>query len=140
MPAVSLIVPVYNVENYLSSCVDSILAQTCTDFECILVDDGSQDGSARLCDAYASRDARIRVVHQANAGVSSARNAGIQVARGEWMPTIVSIPSICSCSSPRLKPITRKWHAVLIRKLRKTRPLKIKDIAEPPGSCPEPRP
>ena len=81
MPAVSLIVPVYNVENYLSSCVDSILAQTCTDFECILVDDGSQDGSARLCDAYASRDARIRVVHQANAGVSSARNAGIQVAR-----------------------------------------------------------
>ena len=85
MPAVSLIVPVYNVENYLSSCVDSILAQTCTDFECILVDDGSQDGSARLCDAYASRDARIRVVHQANAGVSSARNAGIQVARGEWV-------------------------------------------------------
>lgn len=85
MPCISLIVPVYNVKPHLSTCVESILAQTFTDFECILVDDGSRDGSAHLCDVYADRDARVRVIHQANAGVSSARNAGIQVAQGEWL-------------------------------------------------------
>lgn len=85
MPRISLIVPVYNVEAYLAACVDSILAQTFTDFECILVDDGSPDGCPALCDAYANRDARIRVIHQKNAGVSAARNTGIQVARGEWL-------------------------------------------------------
>ena len=75
MAEITIIVPVYNVEKYLRKCVDSILAQTFTDFQLILVDDGSQDGSAMICDEYASSDARICVVHKNNGGVSSARNS-----------------------------------------------------------------
>lgn len=81
----SVIVPVYNAERYLVRCVDSILAQTFTDFELILVDDGSSDGSGALCDEYARHDARVRVIHQANAGPGAARNAGLDAARGEWI-------------------------------------------------------
>ncbi len=82
---VSVIVPVYNPGKWLSGCVDSILAQTMTDLEVILVDDGSTDGSAEVCDEYASRDARVRVIHQANAGVVTARNKGLEAAEGEWV-------------------------------------------------------
>lgn len=85
MSKVSIIVPVYNVEKYLRRCVDSILAQTFTDFECILIDDGSPDGSPAICDEYAKKDNRIKVIHQENSGVSAARNAGLDVARGEWI-------------------------------------------------------
>ena len=84
-PKVSIIVPVYDVENYLQKCIDSILAQTFTDFELILVDDGSPDNCPALCDAAAAKDARIRVLHQKNGGLSAARNAGLDVARGEWI-------------------------------------------------------
>lgn len=84
-PLLSIIVPVYNVENYLQKCIDSILAQTFTDFELILVDDGSPDNCPALCDAAAAKDARIRVLHQKNGGLSAARNAGLDVARGEWI-------------------------------------------------------
>ena len=90
MPAVSVIVPVYNVEAFLPECVDGILAQTFEDFECILVDDGSPDGCPALCDAFAERDGRVRVVHQVNAGISGARNAGMDIARGEWLTFIDS--------------------------------------------------
>lgn len=83
--SVSVIIPVYNVSDYLSHCIDSLLSQTCHDFELVLVDDGSTDGSAEICDAYASKDARIKVVHQANGGVSSARNKGIEMAKGEYV-------------------------------------------------------
>lgn len=84
-PQISVIVPVYNVEKYLHKCVDSILAQTFTDFELILVDDGSPDKSGIICDEYAQKDARVRIIHKENGGVSSARNAGIEIARGIWL-------------------------------------------------------
>ena len=72
---ISVIIPVYKVEEYLCRCVDSVLAQTYGNLEIILVDDGSPDGCPAMCDAYAGQDARIRVIHQENAGLSGARNA-----------------------------------------------------------------
>ena len=84
-PLLSIIVPVYKVENYLPKCIDSILAQTFTDFELILVDDGSPDNCPALCDAAAEKDARVRVIHQKNGGLSAARNAGLDAARGAWI-------------------------------------------------------
>ena len=77
MPQISVIVPVYNVEPYLRRCVDSILAQSFTNFELILVDDGSPDNCGTICDEYAAKDDRIHVIHQKNGGLSAARNAGI---------------------------------------------------------------
>ncbi|WP_227166600.1 glycosyltransferase, partial [Enterococcus faecium] len=85
MCEISIIVPVYKVEKYLRKCVDSILAQTFTDFEVILVDDGSPDNSGKICDEYAEKDNRVRVIHKENGGLSSARNAGIDVARGKYL-------------------------------------------------------
>ncbi len=85
MPKVSVIVPVYKVEKYLNRCVNSILAQTFTDFELILVDDGSPDNCPKMCDEYAEKDERIRVIHKENGGVSSARNDGIDMSQGEWI-------------------------------------------------------
>ena len=82
-PALSVIMPVYNVGPYLCACVDSILCQTFGDFELILVDDGSTDGCPAICDAYEGRDPRVRVVHKENGGLSSARNAGMRAARAE---------------------------------------------------------
>ena len=82
---ISVIVPVYNVEAYLARCVDSILAQTYHNLEIILVDDGTKDSSDKICDAYAEKDPRIRVIHKENGGLSSARNAGIDIARGEYL-------------------------------------------------------
>lgn len=85
MPQISVIVPVYKVEPYIHRCVDSILAQTFTDFELILVDDGSPDACGAICDEYAAQDARVRVIHQANGGLSAARNAGLEVAEGKYV-------------------------------------------------------
>jgi len=85
MPIVSIIVPVFKTERYLRRCVDSILAQTFSDFECILVNDGSPDNCPAICDEYAVKDSRVVVIHQKNAGVSAARNAGLDIARGEWI-------------------------------------------------------
>ena len=82
---VTIIVPVYNIIKYLPACVESVQKQTYTDIEIILVDDGSTDGSGALCDEYAARDTRIRVVHKENGGLSSARNAGLNVANGQWL-------------------------------------------------------
>lgn len=84
-PLVSIIVPVYNAEKYLHRCVDSILSQTMTDFELLLIDDGSKDGSGRICDEYAAKDARVRAFHKPNGGVSSARNLGLDNASGRWI-------------------------------------------------------
>jgi glycosyltransferase involved in cell wall biosynthesis len=84
-PMISIVVPVYKAEPYLRRCVDSILAQNFTDFELILVDDGSPDKSGIICDEYAQKDTRVRIIHKKNGGVSSARNAGIEVARGDWL-------------------------------------------------------
>ena len=85
MPELSIIVPVYKVEKYLPRCIDSILAQTFGDFELILIDDGSSDGCGRICDEYARKDKRIVVIHQKNMGVSAARNAGLDIARGRYI-------------------------------------------------------
>lgn len=84
-PKITVIVPVYNVKEYLPRCLDSILMQTFTDFELLLVDDGSTDCSGMICDDYALKDSRIHVFHKKNGGVSSARNVGIDNACGEWI-------------------------------------------------------
>lgn len=83
MPKLSVIVPVYNVEQYLEKCVESILSQTFNDFELILVDDGSKDSCPAICDAFAEKDSRTRVIHQKNGGRSVARNIGIENAKGD---------------------------------------------------------
>ena len=85
MPAVSVIVPVYKAERCLAKCVDSILAQTFSDFELLLIEDGSPDQSGALCDKYAEQDSRVRVFHKENGGVSSARNLGLQEAVGTYI-------------------------------------------------------
>lgn len=84
-PVISIVVPVYKVEAYLEKCVNSILNQTFTDFELILVDDGSTDNCPSMCDEYAKKDARIKVIHKANGGLSDARNAGIDIAKGTYI-------------------------------------------------------
>ena len=85
VPEISIIVPVYKVEEYLSQCIDSILVQTFTNFELLLVDDGSPDRCGEICESYASEDKRIRVFHQSNSGVSAARNVGLQHAKGVYI-------------------------------------------------------
>lgn len=84
-PFFSIIVPVYNVQNYLAECIRSVLCQDFGDYECILVDDGSTDGSGELCEEMARRDKRLRVYHQENRGLSAARNRGVQVAGGTYI-------------------------------------------------------
>ena len=85
MPMLSVIVPCYNGEAFLARAVESALAQSFRDLEIILVDDGSTDGSSAMCDRYAALDPRVRVIHQSNAGLSAARNAGIAAAQGEYI-------------------------------------------------------
>ena len=87
---VSIIVPVYNAEKFLRRCIDSILAQTFTDWELLLIDDGSKDASGNICDEYATKDGCIRVFHKENGGVSSARNLGLDHAKGEWVTFVDS--------------------------------------------------
>ena len=87
---ISVIVPVYKVEAYIRECIDSILAQTYTDYELILVDDGSPDRSGEICDAYAFEDDRVRVIHKQNGGLSSARNAGLDICTGEYVTFVDS--------------------------------------------------
>ena len=85
MPQISVIVPVYKAEAYLADCIDSILSQTFQDFEIILVNDGSPDGSGAICDAYASRESKISVLHQENQGQAAARNHAMDLAKGQWI-------------------------------------------------------
>ena len=84
-PLISVIVPIYDAEKYLYRCLDSILAQTFADWECILVDDGSKDRSGAICDEYAVKDSRFHVIHKQNGGVSSARQAGLDAAKGDFV-------------------------------------------------------
>ncbi len=90
MPRISVIVPVYKVEMYLGQCVDSILSQTFEDFELILVDDGSPDNSGTMCDEYAKKDSRVRVIHQENQGQAVARNKAVNSAKGQWVSFVDS--------------------------------------------------
>ena len=91
---ISIIVPVYNVEKYLRECLDSISLLKAVTWEAILVDDGSTDTSGKICDEYAKQDSRFRVIHQKNSGVSAARNAGLDAAKGEWIWFVDSDDSI----------------------------------------------
>ena len=84
-PKISVIMPVYNVEKYLSRAIESILKQSFTDFEFLIVDDGSPDCCGRICDEYASRDTRIKVIHKENGGAPSARNVAMEQARGQYL-------------------------------------------------------
>lgn len=101
-PKVSVIVPVYRAERFVSKCIDSILNQTYPNWELILVDDGSPDNSGSICDEYAAKDSRIRVFHKDNGGVSSARNLGIEKATGDWLMFVdaddwLNVKTISSC-------------------------------------------
>ena len=85
MPSISIIIPVFNAEAFLHQCIDSVLTQTFTDYELILVDDGSKDGSGEICESYAHMDCRVLVIHQKNAGISAARNTGLEHAAGMFV-------------------------------------------------------
>lgn len=87
---ISIIVPIYKAEKYIHRCIDSILAQSYTDFELLLIDDGSPDNCGDICDEYAAKDGRVRVLHKENGGVSSARNLGLSNAQGEWVTFVDS--------------------------------------------------
>ena len=84
-PLISMIIPVYNVEEYLRQCLDSVAAQTYRNLQIILIDDGSTDNSGSICDGYAASDSRMTVIHTANKGLSAARNAGLDIAKGEYI-------------------------------------------------------
>ena len=90
LPLISVIVPVYKVEPYLDRCVQSIVSQTYENLEIILIDDGSPDQCPAMCDSWAERDPRIRVIHKENGGVSSARNEGLKAATGTWLSFVDS--------------------------------------------------
>ena len=114
MPRLSVIVPVYNVEAYLARCVDSILAQSFADFELILVNDGTRDGSVSIMEDYAHRDGRVRLVHKQNGGLSSARNAGLAAARGEYIHFLDPDDYLEPDFSERLLAVARREDADIV--------------------------
>ncbi len=113
-PIFSIVVPVYKVENWLERCVDALLRQTEPNIEIILVDDGSPDACPALCDAYASHDVRIRVIHKANGGLSDARNAGIAVASGQYVLFVDSDDYIDLDCCERLLPFVQSEADILV--------------------------
>lgn len=113
-PLISVIVPVYKVEQYLPKCVASLQAQDYPNLEILLVDDGSPDCCGALCDSYAQQDSRIRVIHKMNGGLGSARNAGIENARGEYLSFIDSDDWVDSDSYTRLYALMRKYDAQMV--------------------------
>lgn len=133
--ALSVIVPVYNVAAYLEECVNSILSQTFRDFELILIDDGSTDGSGEKCELLAKQDARITVVHQHNQGLSAARNTGIEMAQGQYFAFVDSDDYIEPEMFQRQMEASQRYDADLVMcRFRKVDPyhneLKTKGIAE----------
>lgn len=110
-PLVTIIVPVYNVHAYVGECIESLLRQTYTNLEIILVDDGSTDGSGELCEEYAHKDNRIRVIHQENQGLSGARNTGLDHASGEYVAFVDSDDCVISVFIARLYRLLQKYHA-----------------------------
>ena len=112
---ISVIVPVYNTERYLPACVESILNQTFSDLEVILVDDGSTDGSGDLCEQYVRMDRRVRTIHQSNRGLSAARNAGMEVAEGEYFYFIDSDDELAlDCIGLLSRPLEEKKYDFVI--------------------------
>lgn len=114
MPVITVIVPVYNSERYLSKCIESILAQTYPDFELILINDGSSDASLDICSEHAKKDSRIIIIDKANGGVSSARNEGIRNASGEWITFIDSDDWVDANYLEELYLIAKKTNVDLI--------------------------
>lgn len=108
---ITVIVPVYQVYQYLSECVESLIHQTYTNLEIILVDDGSTDGSGSLCDEYARKDDRIRVIHQEHQGPSGARNAGLDLANGEYVAFVDSDDIVAPAYIEKLYQLLEKYHA-----------------------------
>ncbi len=106
-PTISVIIPVYNVEKYLTECVESVLRQTCKDYEVILVDDGSSDSSGELCDRIQGENDRVSVIHQANAGLSAARNSGYEASKGEYIYFLDSDDRIVPETLERLTRVIR---------------------------------
>lgn len=109
---ISIIIPIYKAERYLSKCVDSILAQTYADWELLLVDDGSPDNSGELCDEYAAKDKRIKVFHKENGGVSSARNLGLEMMAGEWVTFVDADDWIASDTLERCSTYFNEYEIV----------------------------
>lgn len=112
-PLISVIIPIYNGKDYLSKCVDSVLAQTYQNLEIILVDDGSTDTSGHQCNFYAAQDKRVQVIHQKNAGLSAARNAGINAAKGRYISLIDSDDWVAPQFIQTLYTLTAKYQAPL---------------------------
>lgn len=110
-PLISIIVPVYQVKEYVGECIESLLTQTYTNLEILLVDDGSTDGSGAICDQYAGRDARVRVVHQENQGPSAARNAGLNCAKGEYIALVDSDDVVLPDFIETLFGLVKKYQA-----------------------------
>lgn len=113
-PLISIIVPVYQVEAYVSECVESLLAQTYTNLEILLVDDGSTDGSGEICDEYACQDSRIRVIHQVNQGLSAARNTGLDQAAGEYVAFVDSDDAVMPDFIETLYDLTGRYQADIV--------------------------
>ncbi len=111
MALISVIVPVYKVEDYLDKCVESIVAQTYTNLEIILVDDGSPDRCGEMCDEWAKKDSRIRVIHKENGGLSDARNAGMDIASGEYIAFVDSDDWIHPCFIDSLRRVVKEHGA-----------------------------
>lgn len=112
-PLISIIVPVYNVEQYLIRCIDSLIYQTYQNIEIVLVDDGSPDNSGKICDDYADRESRIKVIHQKNAGVTEARIAGFEFSSGEYISFIDSDDYVSSDYIEHLYGFIKKFHVEL---------------------------
>ena len=115
MPLVSFIVPVYKVEKYLDRCVESIVNQTCSDWELLLIDDGSPDNSGEICDRWAENDNRVKVIHQPNKGVSAARNIGLDNASGEWIMFVDSDDWITNICIEKCLSVAEKYELDLLQ-------------------------
>ena len=113
-PTVSIIVPVYNAEDYITRCIESIISQEYTDFELLLVNDGSRDASGAICDAFASRDSRIQVIHKENTGVSDSRNIAISQARGTYIQFLDSDDWITPDATKLLVRSAKEYHCDLV--------------------------
>lgn len=112
---ISVIVPVYNVEKYLSQCIESILNQTFNNWELILIDDGSTDNSGEICDEYATKDNRIRVIHKENGGISSARNTGLNATKGDYIAFVDSDDYIAMDMFEKMLDIAIKTNADMVK-------------------------
>lgn len=108
-PLISVIIPVYNTKDFLPDCLNAVLKQTYTNLEIIVIDDGSNDGCAKICDTYAKKDTRIKLIHQKNAGLSAARNAGLKLATGEFVTFIDGDDTVTVDYVERLFSLVQKY-------------------------------